>query len=145
LLSTPLFLQGTEWVIVAVILGALLFFGPEKIPELARSIGRAKAEFDKASREARGVMDMAVKSIDESAKATASSVESAFNPSLGTPSAPSTTSPTPSLAPSPLATDPLIEVAHKLGIETAGKTKEEISNEILQKAGGKAEAQAPQG
>ena len=28
----------------------LLLWGPSKIPELARGIGRAKAEFDKASR-----------------------------------------------------------------------------------------------
>ena len=43
-------LGGTQ---VLVILGAiLLLFGAKKLPELARSLGQAKKEFTKATREA---------------------------------------------------------------------------------------------
>ena len=37
---------GTEWIWVAVVLIAL-FVGAKKIPEMARSLGKAKAEFEK--------------------------------------------------------------------------------------------------
>ena len=44
------FLGTQELIIVAVVV--FLLFGATKIPELARSLGRAKAEYQKASREA---------------------------------------------------------------------------------------------
>ena len=40
-------LGGFEWVIVAALIIAL-FFGVKKIPELARSFGRASGEYEKA-------------------------------------------------------------------------------------------------
>ena len=40
-------LGGFEWVIVIIIL-VLVFFGVKKIPELARSFGKASSEFEKA-------------------------------------------------------------------------------------------------
>ena len=42
---------GLEVVVIAVILIVFLVAGPKKIPELARAIGKAKAEFGKGSRE----------------------------------------------------------------------------------------------
>ena len=39
--------SGMEWVFLAVIV-AVLFFGVKKVPELARSFGKAKGEYDKA-------------------------------------------------------------------------------------------------
>ena len=38
--------QGQEWIILIVIVVVLLF-GAKKIPELARSVGRARGEFEK--------------------------------------------------------------------------------------------------
>jgi sec-independent protein translocase protein TatA len=38
---------GIEWVIIIVVI-VLLFFGVKKIPELARSVGKASAEYKKA-------------------------------------------------------------------------------------------------
>jgi TatA/E family protein of Tat protein translocase len=37
--------------VVVITLLALLFFGPEKLPELARSLGKAYAEFKNAQEE----------------------------------------------------------------------------------------------
>jgi sec-independent protein translocase protein TatA len=41
--------SGLELVAAAVIILALVFWGPKKQPELARSIGLAKKEFKKAT------------------------------------------------------------------------------------------------
>lgn len=43
-------LSGWELIIILVAGVALLIWGPSKIPELAKGLGRAKAEFEKASR-----------------------------------------------------------------------------------------------
>lgn len=45
-------LVGYEWLIVVGILLVVFLWGPQKLPELARSIGLAKKEFDKAAKEA---------------------------------------------------------------------------------------------
>lgn len=42
---------GWEWIVIILALVVLLIWGPSKIPELARGLGRAKSEFEKASRE----------------------------------------------------------------------------------------------
>ena len=42
---------GIEWVIIIVVI-VLLFFGVKKIPELARNVGKASAEYKKARIEA---------------------------------------------------------------------------------------------
>jgi sec-independent protein translocase protein TatA len=44
-------LVGYEWLIVVGILLVVFLWGPQKLPELARSIGLAKKEFDKAAKE----------------------------------------------------------------------------------------------
>lgn len=43
------FVGGQELLVILVI--ALILFGPKKLPELARSFGRAVAEFNKAKDE----------------------------------------------------------------------------------------------
>ena len=93
-------LVGFEAISVVVILVVIFLWGPQKLPEMARSIGLAKREFEKASRE-----------LTSPSTYTAPSV----------PTSASNTAPT---------ADPLIVAAKSLGIITEGKTKEEIAKEI---------------
>lgn len=82
----------------------IFIWGPQKLPELARSIGLAKKEFDKATKEAAAT---------------------------GAPTA--ATSATPTAPESPIG-EPLLVAARSLGIATEGKTKEEIAKEIAEKS-----------
>lgn len=50
------FINGFEWVIIIVII-VVIFFGAKKIPELARSMGRATSEFQKARIEAKRTLE----------------------------------------------------------------------------------------
>jgi sec-independent protein translocase protein TatA len=43
---------GLEWVFIIVIV-VVLFFGVKKIPEIARSVGRASSEYEKAKFQAK--------------------------------------------------------------------------------------------
>ena len=42
---------GFEWVIILIVIAVLLLFGPQKLPELAKSIGRAWGEFRRGKME----------------------------------------------------------------------------------------------
>ena len=42
---------GWEMIAVVAVLAVILLWGPGKIPELAKSIGRARSEFEKAQKE----------------------------------------------------------------------------------------------
>ena len=55
MLPLTLALLGTEeWLIILLIV--VIFFGAAKIPQLARSLGKAKGEFEKGARESREEM-----------------------------------------------------------------------------------------
>ena len=45
-------LVGYEWLIVVAVILVIFLWGPQKLPELARSVGLAKKEFDKVAKEA---------------------------------------------------------------------------------------------
>jgi len=98
-------LVGYEWLIVVGILLVVFLWGPQKLPELAKSIGLAKKEFEKAAKEA-------------------------STSTTTTPAAPTT----PTVQTAATATDPLIVAARSLGITTEGKTKEQIAKEIADKS-----------
>ena len=40
------FIAGQEWIII-IIIAVVLIFGAKKIPELAKTFGKAKGEFEK--------------------------------------------------------------------------------------------------
>ncbi len=87
-----------QLIIIGVVLIVVLLWGPKKIPELARSIGLARKEFQAGSKD-----------------------------SAGTPSTSAT------IAQSSAPKDDLIETARKLGISTEGKTRQQISDEIVKR------------
>ena len=89
-----------QWIVIGVIVIAIFLWGPQKLPELARGLGRAKKEFENASKE-----------VGESMTGTGQS-----------PSTPKS------------ADQVLLETARQLGISTEGKTREQISQEIVAKA-----------
>jgi sec-independent protein translocase protein TatA len=95
-------LEGWELIIVGIIAVVVILWGPAKIPEFARALGRAKGEFEKASQE----------------------FTTANQTATQTPAANSASS----------SDDLLIQTARKLGIKTEGKTREEISADIIEKA-----------
>jgi len=86
----------TNLLLILGVVVVILIWGPQKIPELARSIGKARKEFDDASK--------------------------------------GLTNPSGSNSPAVSASDPLIDTAQKLGINTQGKTRQEISDEIVNAA-----------
>jgi len=92
-------ISGWEWVVILIAVAALIMWGPRKIPELARALGEARGEFERASREA---MVRPVSELREERVATSSD-------------------------------DILIETARKLGMSTGGKTRDQISKEIIEK------------
>ena len=91
-----------EVIVIGVILVVIFLWGPSKIPELARALGRAKKEFDTASKE------------------VSSSITSAGEPKQELPTS---------------GDQVLMKTAKDLGISTEGKTRDQISQEIVAKSG----------
>ena len=92
-----------QWVVIAVVAIVFLMYGPKKIPELARSIGLARKEFNDASVSGTGTQASPSKASTRPAP-----------PSLVAPTG-----------------DQLIDTARRLGLQTEGKTREEISNDVV--------------
>ena len=108
-------LEGWEWLIIGVVAIVIIMWGPAKIPEFARSLGRAKGEFAKASKE-----------FSDAATMTATAPTAS----------PATTVTTAAPAPTVLKSkdEMLLETARNLGIDTDGKTREQIAEEVGIKA-----------
>ncbi len=118
-------LDPLELATIAGVIIVLFLWGPQKIPELARMIGRARREFDNATRE----FQNAANSIQNGTNPLFATLTS---PSLPQPGAKSALPPPP---PPPKAVKTgdqlLIEAARKLGLLTQGKTREQIQEEII--------------
>jgi sec-independent protein translocase protein TatA len=95
-------INGWEWIIVGIIAIVFIIWGPSKIPELAKALGKARGEFSKASKE-----------FENAAKMTENEPEMPAKTKI-------------------IKTDEeiLLDTAHSLGIETKGKTKEQIADEV---------------
>jgi sec-independent protein translocase protein TatA len=48
--------NGTEWIVIVVVI-AIVIFGAKKIPDIARSFGRATTEYEKAKIEAKNELN----------------------------------------------------------------------------------------
>lgn len=94
-------LEGWEWIIIGVVAIVIILWGPAKIPEFAKALGRAKGEFNKATEE-----------FKEAAKS------------------PPTTDSRSSSKTQKSKDEMLIDTARSLGISTEGKTREQLTEEI---------------
>ncbi|MGD8708510.1 MAG: twin-arginine translocase TatA/TatE family subunit [Nitrosopumilaceae archaeon] len=66
------FIAGQEWIFVIIIV-VVLIFGAKKIPELAKTFGKAKGEFEKGKIEGeKELKDFKEKSSDVNSKETKS-------------------------------------------------------------------------
>jgi sec-independent protein translocase protein TatA len=106
-------LEGWEWLIIGVVAIVIIMWGPAKIPEFAKALGRAKGEFNKASKEFSDAATMTAATPATTAVAPA-------------PAAPTQTLKT--------KDEMLIDTAKNLGIDTIGKTREQLTEEISIKA-----------
>ncbi len=102
-------LEGWEWIIIGVVAIVIIMWGPAKIPEFAKSLGRAKGEFSKAQKE-----------FTDAATSTANAPSQRVAPAYSPPAIKS-------------KDEMLLETAQKLGVSTVGKTREQISEEISMK------------
>ena len=101
-------IDGWELIILGVVAIVVIMWGPAKIPEFAKALGRAKGEFAKAQKE---FTDAAT--ADSTITTTNATVYAAKS---------STTIKT--------KDEMLLDTAQRLGVPTNGKTREQISEEI---------------
>jgi sec-independent protein translocase protein TatA len=92
-------IDSYEAITIVLIVAVIFLWGPQKLPEIAKMIGEARKEYEKATREI---------------------------PSLA--SLPSSTGAQTSAK---TKQDPVLIAAKSLGITTEGKTKEELTKEIV--------------
>jgi sec-independent protein translocase protein TatA len=95
-------MQGIEWIILLVAIIFIFVVGGAKLPELARSLGRAKGEFE------RGKMDIERELKEEKAKDAKKEEEAKLKKDE----------------------KDVVKAAKELGIETEGKSEEELKKEI---------------
>ena len=76
-----------EMMIIAIV--ALIFFGPRKLPELAKSLGRSVNEFKRASNDLRTSLDEEIR-LEERKNTTASPAAPTDPANLPSPAAPET-------------------------------------------------------
>ncbi|HEY5606004.1 MAG TPA: twin-arginine translocase TatA/TatE family subunit [Thermoplasmata archaeon] len=74
---------GFEWIIILIIIAILLLFGPQKLPELARGVGRALGEFRRGKMEVEKQISEELSEMD--VKASRAKIEKAAS-ILGVPS-----------------------------------------------------------
>jgi sec-independent protein translocase protein TatA len=113
-------IEGFEAIAILAVLAIVFLWGPQKLPEMARSIGEAKREFDKASK--------GLSTLTDPTSMIKSQINAQLNPQTST----STAAPAQTTQP---VQDPIIVAAKSLGITTEGRTKEELAKEIVTRTG----------
>ena len=98
-------LVGWEWIVIVAIVAIILIWGPNQIPKLAKSLGQAKKE-----------MKDTIAESQENNSETDETDETATSNDKDK-----------------VKVDPLIVTAIKLGIDVTGKTRDQISDEIVAK------------
>ena len=105
-------LEGWEWLIIGVVAIVIIMWGPAKIPEFAKALGRAKGEFSKASKEFNDAATMTTNAPAATVVAAPASVPAAPVQTLKS------------------KDEVLLETARNLGIDTDGKTREQLTEEV---------------
>jgi sec-independent protein translocase protein TatA len=101
-------------IVWVLILGVVIFmFGSSKIPQFAKALGQARKEFDNGFK----------------------GITSEFTSPSGSiaPASAMTTAPAARPSPAIVTADPVITAAQNEGIETVGKTRQEIAAELAWK------------
>jgi len=111
-----MFEDPMQWIVIGVVVIALLMWGPNKIPELAKSIGKARREFDTARKEIENPMNALLQSATQ------------------TPTAQPPQTQAPVAQPQFSGDEVLIKTAREMGISTEGKSREQLSAEMVSKA-----------
>ena len=106
------------WVLIVAVV--IFLFGANKIPQFAKAIGQARKEFDKASKAITNPSSI----IDNPQPTTSAAVSNVALQGAQVPSATQTSAQT---------IDPLIQAAQREGIDTQGKTRDQIATEIAWK------------
>ena len=63
------------WDVILILMVALIVFGPGKLPEVARSLGKGIVEFRKMTNKASKVMDITKSEVDEIQKDAVSPIQ----------------------------------------------------------------------
>ena len=101
-------LDGLELIIIGIVAIVIIMWGPAKIPEFAKAIGRAKGEFNKAQKE----FTDAATTVPTTHNAVVVESRPVAAPAIKT------------------KDEILLDTAQRLGIPTDGKTREQITEEI---------------
>ena len=102
-------MQGIEWIVLLVAIIIIFAFGGKKLPELARSLGRAKGEFERGKRE----LDRELKELAKEDKDKEESKEEKGSKDEDE--------------------SEIVKAAKNLDVDTEGKTEEELKKEIAEK------------
>jgi len=120
-----MFEDPMQWVVIGIVVIALLMWGPSKIPQLAASLGKARKEFDTARKSFEDPMGALVHTATQQ------------------PTAQSPATQVPVEQPQPSGDEVLVKTAREMGIATEGKSREQLSAEMVSKATQKAPAAQP--
>lgn len=111
-----MFEDPMQWLVIGIVVIALLLWGPNKIPQLAASLGKARREFDQARKDIENPMNAILQG--------ATQAPTAQTPQVQVPTAQHQLS----------GDDVLLKTAREMGIATEGKSREQLSVEMVSKA-----------
>jgi len=107
-------LKGPDYFIVALLAGTFIS-DTDTLPQRMQSLAKAKEQYDHLSAQAREALDRSLRSLEQDSGR--SPISKVGSPEPETPGVIS-----------------LIDLAHKLGVKTEGRTADEIADEIAQMA-----------
>lgn len=108
------------WVLIIAVV--IFLFGANKIPQFAKALGQARREFDQASKE---LTNPSAAPVAQPVATTSAATVQNFAAPVANPGVSATAA--------AAANDPLVVAAQKEGIDTTGKTRDQIATELAWK------------